>query len=456
MATVRIPTSRTTGQVAIGSWLGPYQVAFELARGGMASIYLARTGARAGLHRFVALKCIRSELARDPGFVAMFFDEAHIASQIQHPNVCGVLDFDAHQDVYFLALELLSGQTLNRLCHRLREAPHPRGPLFQAGLVCRLLADACEGLHASHELLNAHGEPLNIVHRDVAPDNLFVTYDGNLKVLDFGVASASQQHHKTQTGMIRGKCSYLAPEVVKGKKPDRRADVWGLGVTAWEMLTHKKLFKGETDMETFRAICGTTIHPPSTACAGLPPELDEIVLRALDRKVDARWSTAREMGQALTAFLTEHELAIGLPEISQTVNALFPEGRLLTRKLFEAAEQLPDRPPQPIELSAQQFQLVAEPPKEPPPLPPRRRAVAPLVVAACSLVLAGAALAVSLLSRWLPQPSREAVRVEPVRLETTAPARSPQPAQPPFGVEMIPLQADGSGDVLLRLRVTSR
>src|SRR4051812_41650325 len=154
---------RTERHVKPGTKLGPYQVTFELARGGMATVYLARTSGRAGLHRFVALKCIRADLARDPGFVDMFFDEARIASQIHHPNVCGVLDFDVQGDVYYLALELLSGQTLTRVLRQLHDHPS-RGKGSQPGLICRVLADACEGLHAAHELRSPRGEPLEIVH----------------------------------------------------------------------------------------------------------------------------------------------------------------------------------------------------------------------------------------------------------------------------------------------------
>src|SRR5207244_2110573 len=122
---------------------------------------------------------------------------------------------------------------------------------------------------------------------------------GGVKVLDFGVAIATEQRHHTQTGMIRGKCSYLSPEVLKGKKPDRRADVWGIGVCAWEMLTHKKLFKGESDLEIFRGICGNNIPAPSSVCPGIPAALDAIVLKALERKPEGRYASARELGRAL-------------------------------------------------------------------------------------------------------------------------------------------------------------
>jgi serine/threonine-protein kinase len=453
--------------ISVGSKLGPYQVTFELARGGMATVYLARTSGRAGLHRFVALKCIRPDLARDPGFVDMFFDEARIASQIHHPNVCGVLDFDVQGDLYYLALELLSGQTLTKVMRQLHDQPK-NAKLFRAGIICRVLADACEGLHAAHELKSPGGEPLNIVHRDVAPDNLFVTYDGGVKVLDFGVASAAQQRHHTQTGMIRGKCSFLSPEVLKGKRVDRRADVWGIGVTAWEMLTHKKLFKGDSDLEVFRSICNGTIPAPSAHCPDLPPALDAIVLKALDRKPDGRYASARELGRALTGFLVENKLAMGPADVAETMAELFPAGRDETRRLFELAQQVESSaapqamPGGTLELSAASVKLVPAPPRALalPPSPPRRRLLVradlPMVLAACSVLLALASLVVSVVSR---HPRDDGPRAAPpastaVKVPSVLPTNNW--AGEPYGVEVSRLPADANGDVVLRLRVTAR
>jgi serine/threonine-protein kinase len=443
--------------VSIGSKLGPYHVALELARGGMATVYLARTVARAGLHRYVALKCIRTELAQDPGFVDMFFDEARIASQIHHPNVCGVLDFDVQDGVHYLAMEHLSGQTLTRVVKHLHERPHAQGPVFQAGLVCRLIIDACEGLHAAHELAGPHGEPLGIVHRDVAPDNLFVTYDGNLKVLDFGVATAAHQHHKTLTGMIKGKCSYLAPEVLKGKKADRRADVWGLGVTAWEMLTHRKLFRGSSDLETFRAICTGAIPAPSTVCPGIPPALDAIVLKALERKPDARYATARELGRALAGFLVEHKLPILPADVADAMEQLFPEGRATTWKLLEVADQL--------EEASSVRPIAAAPGPVPPPLPaveakPRRRVRLP----SASMLLTGVSALIALVALVLAASALGSQRGGPlVGVAPPAPAVQQSAAVPasmpgvdPYRVDVDPMVASSSGEVVLRIRVTPR
>lgn len=481
--------------VRVGGKLGQYQVSFEIARGGMATVYLACVLGRAGMNRFVALKCLRPELARDQSFIDMFFDEARIVSQIHHPNVCSVLDFDAKDDVHFLALEFLSGQTLTKVLRELHLRPNRFTPQHQAGLVCRLLTDACEGLHAAHELTDARGEAMNIVHRDVAPDNLFVTYDGALKVLDFGVASASHQHHRTSTGLIKGKCSYLSPEVLKGERPDRRADVWGLGVTAWEMLTHKKLFKGDTDIETFRGISGGSIPKPTDVCPTCPPALDDVVMRALRREPDARYETAREMGKAFQGYLAENKLSIGLAEVAETMGELFPAGRACNRKLFEVAQQIENDPaaatpfdPMAVEVSAGQLISIPRlPPRPPEPALAgwRQALAASFAVAALSVLLAGAALYKASGGSTVGPPP-PALRLVPERpppsaaqfpLAPHAPLSPPSPLTPPgqvgssaappsqptglspsspWGLEVDPLVADSSGDLVLRLRVSAR
>jgi serine/threonine-protein kinase len=449
--------------VSIGSKLGPYHVALELARGGMATVYLARTVARAGLHRYVALKCIRTELAQDQSFVDMFFDEARIASQLHHPNVCGVLDFDVQDGVHFLALEHLSGQTLTRVVKHLHERPHAQGQLFQAGIVCRLIIDACEGLHAAHELVGPLGEPLNVVHRDVAPDNLFVTYDGNLKVLDFGVASAAHQHHKTLTGMIKGKCSYLAPEVLKGKKADRRADVWGLGVTAWEMLTARKLFRGSSDLETFRAICTGSIPAPSVACPGLPPALDAVVLKALERKPDARYATARELGRALAAFLVEQRLPIVPADVSDAMAQLFPEGRATTRKLLQVADQLEEassaRPAAPASPGRNVPTLGVVAPAEVQAVEPGVRRLrlpsASAMMTMASALLALVALVIAASSHGAQRGTSAEVTPRPPAAQKSPPAAS-TPTADSYRVDVDPVVSSSSGEVVLRIRVSPR
>jgi len=472
-----------TVQPRVGSELGPYRLCLELGRGGMATVFLARAAARAGLQRFVALKCIRAEMACDSKFVDMFFDEARIVSQIHHANVCSVLDFDEQGGVYYLAMEHLSGQPLTTVARELEKRPDRWEPLYQAGLICKMLADACEGLHAAHEVRGPSGELLNVVHRDVSPDNLFVTYDGNVKVVDFGVACASDQRHKTQTGVVKGKYSYLAPEILNGKKADRRADIWGLGVVAWELLTQQRLFHQESDVETLRAISTLEIPPPSTVRKGVPALLDSIVLSALQRDPSKRHQNARELGKLLLRFLVESRLFIGPAEVAEFVDELFPGGRACTRQLLDVAEQLdlssaeivPDASRSHDESSgsipivtgtvidarstakaADQCRNRDDAPA-PAPAPARhsspgfRNRAATVATAAAGVVLGLAASAF-----WRSQPATAGQ--EPAPAAVVAPASpslavAPSEAGPTgYSIEVGPAASDGSGGLLLRLR----
>jgi hypothetical protein len=286
--------------VVDGRRVGPYELRYELASGGMATVYLARAPGIGGMPpRAVALKCIHPHLARQSDVVAMFVDEARIAARIQHPHVCTVIDFGDADGTPYLAMEFLRGESIAAL----QRAIGPTGArLPVAALVsraCRVIADACEGLHAAHELRADDGRPLEIVHRDVTPGNLFLGYDGLVRVVDFGIARAEGRIHQTVSGQLKGTVGYMSPEHLGEDRVDRRADVWSIGVVAWELLTGQRLFRRESDIETMRAITQDTIVPPSRVRAGIAPSVDAAILRALARDRDARWATARELGRAL-------------------------------------------------------------------------------------------------------------------------------------------------------------
>lgn len=318
--------------------LGPYRLCMELASGGMASVYLARTEGHTAVSRFVALKRVHPHLATDAGFVEMFLDEARIASLVQHPNVCSVLDFDCVDGQYYLAMEFLVGETLASVFRAMvhRPSDDTRAP-SRASLVARVVADACEGLHAAHELRDPSGNPLRVVHRDVSPENLFLTYTGVVKVVDFGVARASSQRHLTVPGMIKGKLAYMPPEVLRGVSPDRRADVWAIGVVLWELLTGTRLFHRGTDIETLATIAEVRIPPPSTVASDVPADFDDIVLKALASDPDARYQTARDLAKDLTLALARRGDAVGLAELSEWMDELFPAGAACKRHLLEMA-----------------------------------------------------------------------------------------------------------------------
>jgi serine/threonine-protein kinase len=328
----------------VGQRLGPYRLCVEIGTGGMANVFLAHREGVGGDPNsrwgYFAVKCARPHLAGDPAFVGMFRDEARIASWIHHANVCSVFDFDVSDGTYYLAMEYLSGQTLKAVLRKLAEPRRLVDASVHACLVARIIGDAAEGLHAAHELRDDEGRLLGVVHRDVSPENIFLTYDGNVKLMDFGLVRALGQSHETRTGIVKGKYGYVQPEVLQGKKPDRRADVWSLGVVLWELLTTQRLFAQETEAGTLKAISDMKIPPPSSVAPGLSPAIDAIVLRALERDPESRYPTARAMARDLTRFIARSGQPIGLAEIADMMAQLWPSGAECDRQLLALAHQI--------------------------------------------------------------------------------------------------------------------
>ncbi len=323
--------------------LGRYRLLHQLGSGGMATVWLARAEGPAGLERPVAIKRIHAHLAEMESFVEMFLDEARIASNLSHPNVCAVHDVGEVGGVYYLAMEHLVGETLSSILKTL-SAQHQDELATRRwhALVARMFADACEGLHAAHALTDEHGAPLDVVHRDVSPSNLFVTYDGAIKVMDFGIASARGRLHQTRDGAIKGKLEYLPPEVYARDAPiDRRFDVWSLGVCLWEALTAQRLFKREGDIQTITAVRGDLILPPSSVQPRIDPALDAIVLGALERDLDRRTESARELGQALSAYVARSGERAGLAELAEWMRSIFAAERTYKLELLDLARRTP-------------------------------------------------------------------------------------------------------------------
>src|SRR5690606_6613155 len=262
---------------------GRYRLAYQLASGGMGTVFLARAAGPAGFEKLVALKRIHPHMATDRRFVSMFLDEARIAAQIQHPNVCSVIDFGEVDGNYFLTMPFILGESLNRVIGTAaRLPPGPVADLLPL-VAARLVADACEGLHAAHELRDEQGNPRDVVHRDVSPHNLMVGYDGVVRVLDFGVASARDRHYQTTTGEVKGKFAYLAPEQIEAQKVDRRADIWALGVVLWEAVTARRLFARVSMAATIRAVSMLKVPSVRELAPHAPAALDAVVQKALAR-----------------------------------------------------------------------------------------------------------------------------------------------------------------------------
>ncbi len=317
--------------------IGRYELRFELASGGMASVYLARADGAPGFQKLIALKRIHSHLATEKEYVEMFLDEARIASRITHANVCSVFDFGEADGEYYIAMEYLVGEPLSRVQRRVMANADQRSSTSLPARMARVIAGACEGLHAAHELKDSNGELLRVVHRDVSAENLFVTYDGLVQVVDFGIAHARERIHHTLAGQVKGTFPYMAPEQMTAAMVDRRVDIWALGAVLWELLTLRRLFLRDTDVNTMYAVLSGEIRPPSDYRKDVPPELDEIVLRALQRNPDERWQTARQMGTALRRFLAKQEELVGPAELADWMGELFPDGELRKHQLMEIA-----------------------------------------------------------------------------------------------------------------------
>ena len=286
------------------SGFGKYTLVAKLATGGMAEIFLARLLSDGGFEKLVCIKRILPHLAKDPRFVAMFLDEARVVARISHPNVCQVFELGEISGQYYIAMEYLAGVPLAIFRRRDYFAAPP-----DARLVAGFGMQACEGLHHAHQLKSPNGESLGVVHRDISPQNLFVTLDGIVKVLDFGIAKVQDQSARTSTGAVKGTYCYMAPEQLRGEKIDRRVDVWALGTVLWESLAQRHLFKRETEFLTFQAITGDPIPDICELRPDVPPDVGEVIGQALSRDREGRFPTARAFGEALARSV----LAIGGP-----------------------------------------------------------------------------------------------------------------------------------------------
>jgi serine/threonine-protein kinase len=382
--------------------IGRYQLCFELASGGMASVYLARAEGTPGFQKLVALKRIHSHLADEKDYVEMFLDEARIASRITHANVCSVFDFGEAEGEYFIAMEYLVGEPLSRVHRRVvADADQRSSPLLPARMA-RVIAQACEGLHAAHELQDSDGESLHVVHRDVSAENLFVTYNGATQVVDFGIAHARQRVHHTEAGQVKGTFPYMAPEQMTAAVVDRRVDIWALGAVLWELLTLRRLFLRDTDVDTMYAVLSGEIRPPSDYRSDVPTELDEIVLKALQRNPEERWQSAREMGKALHRFLANQEELVGPAELAEWMAELFPNGESRKRQLMEIARTTDasiasDPPHRPGDKSGRRGMQI-------PPTSGRRIPAAPPLPASLLVMVIGVATVLTVVALdWLRQ-----------------------------------------------------
>jgi len=286
--------------------LGRYELLQPLGVGGMAQVFKARALGPGGFRRDVVVKRILPEYGRDSEFIRMFVDEAKILGMLHHPNVVQVYDFGEDNGVLFLALEYVEGPSLSRVLRTLRGANKRMPP----PIVAFVAREICRALACVHELRDDKGRPLGAIHRDVTPSNVVLTPAGEVKLLDFGVATFKDALQATKSGTVKGKPAYLAPEQLEGKSIDGRVDVFALGIVMHEMLTLQHLFAGDSDLGTVKQIMEMDIPRPSAGRGDVPDALEQIVMRALERDRAKRFATAAEMVAALDDFVVASKLHV--------------------------------------------------------------------------------------------------------------------------------------------------
>jgi eukaryotic-like serine/threonine-protein kinase len=299
-----------------GSGSGKYRTLFELGQGGTANVSLAVAKGPQGFKKLFVVKQLRSVYAQDPEFRAMFMTEARLSARLNHPHVVQVYEVFEQGVTPTILMEYIEGQTLDTVLGQ----GDPKLPL---DLHLRILADVLSGLHYSHELNDLKHTPLNVVHRDVSPHNVMVSYEGVVKVLDFGIAKLSGSTVETEAGVIKGKLRYMPPEQIAGEDVDRRADVFAVGVMLWEALSGTKLWKGLSDATIMNRVLGGEIPQPQNAASPIPPELMAICLRALAPDREQRYQTALELELALEDYLAKRSHYVSARELGKFMTDRF-------------------------------------------------------------------------------------------------------------------------------------
>lgn len=291
--------------------LGRYQLLRRLAVGGMGELYLARARSIGGFEKLAAIKRILPHLAAQPEFVEMFLDEARVAATLEHPNIVHVSDLGHVDDEYFLVMPFLEGADLSTLRRRLvelgRTLPWPLAVFVASGIAA--------GLDYAHAKRDRGGRPMGVVHRDVSPENVFVTFEGEVKLLDFGIAKAAQVVSRTDVGTRRGKARYMSPEQAQGLRLDGRSDIFSLGVVLYELTTGQTPFRGDDDLAILNQVVTQDVTPPSRIVARYPAALERVVLTALARDPERRYQRADDMRAALDAFAREQRMQASAVEL---------------------------------------------------------------------------------------------------------------------------------------------
>ncbi|TNE45177.1 MAG: serine/threonine protein kinase [Deltaproteobacteria bacterium] len=303
---------------------GRYRLVAKLAVGGMAELFLARQKGVGGFSKTVVIKCVLPYLAQDQDFIAMFLSEARLAAHLNHPNVVQIFDIGSIDGIYYMAMEYIPGQNLREITRKMyRELGDDNPPPYNQ--LAAIFAQAAAGLEYVHNAKDDNNLPLHLVHRDISPNNIIVSYDGQVKIVDFGVAKARNQERQTEVGVLKGRLSYMSPEQVSGWDLDGRSDIYSLGIVLYELTTNRRLFRRKSEPETIQALLHGPVPSPTHFYPDYPPELEAILMKMLERSPDARYQSAAEVQQDLLQFLASQQTFMGPQDISVMLNELFAE-----------------------------------------------------------------------------------------------------------------------------------
>lgn len=319
---------------------GKYTLLRKLATGGMAELFLAIQRSVAGFEKLIVIKRILPQMNQDRGFIEMLLHEARVAATLSHPNIVQIFDVGEVEGTFYIAMEHVHGEDLRQIVRQMKK----RGVLdFPIEHALAIVLGMCAGLSYAHEKTELDGTPLNIVHRDISPQNVVVTFSGDVKIVDFGIAkSDSKGGEGTKSGKLKGKVPYMSPEQARAMPIDHRTDIFAAGVMLFELTTGKRLFKGASEYDTLKLICEKDYPLPSQVRPGYPPDLEQIVLTALAKDPAQRYQTARHMQADLEAFVRRHQIAVSGIALQQFMQGLFEEKLAAQKQALLEGKQLAD------------------------------------------------------------------------------------------------------------------
>src|SRR4051812_5622172 len=335
-----VATADALGMDGMPSRFGKYTLIRKLATGGMAELFLAIQKSVAGFEKLLVIKRILPSMNQDKAFIEMLLHEARIAATLSHPNIVQIFDVGQYDGQYFIAMEHVHGEDLRNIVRQMKKKGVLEFPLEHA---LAIVLGMCAGLSYAHEKHELDGSKLNIVHRDISPQNVVVTFTGDVKIVDFGIAkSDSRVGEQTKSGKLKGKVPYMSPEQARGEVIDARSDVFSTGVMLFELTTGKRLFKGASEYETLRLICERDYPRPSDVRPDYPLGLEPIVMKALAKDVNQRYQSAREMQSDIESFVRSHQIAVSHIALNQFMQSLFEDKLAAQKEALLQGKQLAD------------------------------------------------------------------------------------------------------------------